>query len=166
TDCRVPVANLVGEENTGFAQLARQFVTERLSLAVQAYATAERCLDLTVAYARQRHTFGRPLISRQVVRHRLVAMRQKVELARAYTRGIVVKHAAGEHPMAEACVAKNASVEACDWVADQAVQVHGGMGYMRSSEVERHYRDARILGIGGGANEILTDLAAKLWGYQ
>jgi acyl-CoA dehydrogenase len=57
-------------------------------------------------------------------------------------------------------------VEACDWVVDQAVQVHGGMGCMRESEVERHYRDARILGIGGGANEILTDLAAKLWGYH
>ncbi len=165
-DCRVPAANLVGAENTGFVQVAQQFVSERLSLAVDAYATAQRCLDLTVAYARQRHTFGRPLISRQVVQHKLVAMRQKIELAKAYTRSVVLGYVAGESPIAEACVAKNAAVEACDWVVDQAVQVHGGMGYMRESEVERHYRDARILGIGGGANEILTDLAAKLWGYH
>ncbi|MGH3734077.1 MAG: acyl-CoA dehydrogenase family protein [Micromonosporaceae bacterium] len=165
-DCRVPAANLVGAENTGFVQVAQQFVGERLSLAVQAYATAQRCLDLTVAYARQRETFGRPLISRQVVQHRLVAMRQKIELARTYTRSIVTRYAAGGNPVAEACLAKNAAVEACDWVVDQAVQLHGGMGYMRETEVERHYRDSRILGIGGGANEILTDLAAKLFGYR
>ncbi|MQA25315.1 MAG: acyl-CoA dehydrogenase [Micromonosporaceae bacterium] len=165
-DCRVPASNLVGAENSGFVQVAQQFVSERLSLAIDAYATAQRCLDLTVAYARQRETFGRPLISRQVIQHRLVAMRQKIELARVYTRGIVLRHAAGENLIAEACVAKNAAVEACDWVVDQAVQVHGGMGYMRESEVERHYRDARILGIGGGANEILADLAAKVWGYK
>ena len=165
-DCRVPVENLVGAENTGFVQVAQHFVAERLSLAVDAYATAQRCLDLTVAYARQRETFGRPLISRQVIQHKLVAMRQKIELARAYARAVVLRYAAGESPVAEACIAKNAAVEACDWVVDQAVQIHGGMGYMRESEVERHYRDARILGIGGGANEILTDLAAKVWGYK
>jgi acyl-CoA dehydrogenase len=165
SDCRVPVTNLVGEENTGFAQLARQFVGERLGLAVGGYATAQRCLDLTLAYARQRNTFGRPLISRQVIRHRLVQMRQRIELARTYTRAVAIRYAAGESPVAEACVAKNAAVAACDWVVDQAVQVHGGAGYLRESEVERHYRDARILGIGGGATEILDDLAAKVWGY-
>ncbi|MGH3662040.1 MAG: acyl-CoA dehydrogenase family protein [Micromonosporaceae bacterium] len=168
-ECRVPVSHLVGAENAGFAQLARQFVSERLSLAVQAYATAQRCLDLTLAYVRQRETFGRPLISRQVVRHKLVAMRQRIELARAYTRGVILRlaaePAAREHLVAEACVAKNAATEACDWVVDQAVQLHGGAGYMRESEVERHYRDARIMGIGGGAAEILTDLAARIWGY-
>jgi acyl-CoA dehydrogenase len=74
--------------------------------------------------------------------------------------------AAGEQPVAEACLAKNAAVAACDRVVDTAVQLHGGMGYMRESEVERHYRDARILGIGGGATEVLTDLAAKLLGYN
>jgi acyl-CoA dehydrogenase len=92
-------------------------------------------------------------------------MRQRVELARTYTRAVVLRYAAGESPVAEACVAKNTAVAACDWVVDQAVQVHGGAGYMRESEVERHYRDARILGIGGGATEILDDLAAKIWGY-
>jgi acyl-CoA dehydrogenase len=164
-DARVPARNLVGEENTGFVLLMRQFVVERLALATHAYSVAQRALDLTVDFVRQRHTFGRPLISRQVVQHRLVQMRQHVELARTYTREVVLRHVAGEQPIAEACLAKNAAVAACDWVVDQAVQLHGGMGYMRESEVERHYRDARILGIGGGATEVLTDLAAKVLGY-
>jgi acyl-CoA dehydrogenase len=164
-DVRVPVRNLVGEENGGFVLIMQQFVSERLGLAVNAYSVAQRALDLTVDHVRRRHTFGRPLISRQVVRHKLVEMRQRIELARTYTRSIVARLAAGDQPVAEACLAKNASVAACDFVVDQAVQLHGGMGYMRESEVERHYRDARILGIGGGATEVLVDLVAKLSGY-
>ena len=167
TDARVPAANLVGPENGGFALLMRQFVGERLGLATHAHSIAARALELTVEYTRARATFGRPLISRQVVRHRLVQMRQRVELARTYTRSVVARAVAApeQPPVAEACLAKNAAVEACDWVVDQAVQLHGGMGYMRETEVERHYRDARILGIGGGATEVLTDLVAKLSGY-
>ncbi len=164
-DTRVPARNLVGEQDGGFVLIMRQFVFERLSLAVQAYSVAQRCLDLTVAYTKARDTFGRPLIGRQVVRHKLVRMRQLVEPARTYTRSILLRAVAGENVIAEACLAKNIAVEACDWVVDQAVQLHGGMGYMRESEVERHYRDARILGIGGGATEVLTDLVARLSGY-
>ena len=163
---RVPARNLVGAENGGFALLMRHFVGERLGLATHAYSVAQRALDLTLAFVRQRETFGRPLISRQVVQHRLVQMRQQIELSRTYTRDAVLRHAAGEQPVAQACLAKNAAVAACDWVVGQAVQLHGGMGYLRESEVERHYRDARVLGIGGGATEVLTDLAAKLLGYQ
>ncbi|HET9143704.1 acyl-CoA dehydrogenase family protein [Actinophytocola sp.] len=165
-DARVPAGNLVGAENEGFVQIMRQFVTERLGLATHAYAVAQRALDLTVEHARNRATFGRPLITRQVVRHRLVEMRTRVELARTYAREVILRQAAGEQPVAEACLAKNSAVAACDWVVDQAVQLFGGMGYMRESEVERHYRDARILGIGGGATEVLTDLAARLLGYD
>ena len=164
-DARVPAGNLVGAENGGFALLMRQFVGERLGLATHAHSIAARALDLTVAHVRARSTFGHPLIGRQVVQHRLVQMRQRVELARTYTRSIVARAAAGQQPVAQACLAKNAAVEACDWVVDQAVQLHGGMGYMRESEVERHYRDARILGIGGGATEVLTDFVARLSGY-
>ncbi|MFL6142620.1 MAG: acyl-CoA dehydrogenase family protein [Labedaea sp.] len=165
-DVEVPAANLVGPQDGGFALIMRQFVAERLGLAVHAYSVAQRALDLTVDYVRQRHTFGRALISRQVVQHRLVEMRQRIELARGYARWVIVRLAGGEQPAAEACLAKNAAVAACDWVVDQAVQLHGGMGYLRESEVERHYRDARILGIGGGATEVLVDLAAKLLGYH
>ncbi len=164
-DARVPVANLVGEENRGFAALMRQFQAERISLAVQAYATAQRCLDLALSWVRQRTTFGRPLISRQVVRHKLVEMASRIELARTYTRSIAERIAAGDEVVAQVCVAKNTAVEACSFVVNEAVQLHGGMGYLRESEVERHYRDARILGIGGGASEVLTDLAARRWGF-
>jgi acyl-CoA dehydrogenase len=152
-------------EGLGFASLARHFVSERISLAVTAYSTAQRALDLTVAWCRARETFGRPLITRQVVRHSLVEMQRRTSVARSYTREVALRYANGEEPVLEALLAKNTAVEACDYVVDQAVQLHGGMGYMRESEVERHYRDARVLGIGGGATEVMTDLAARLLGY-
>jgi len=165
SDVRVPASNLVGEENSGFVQIAEQFVVERIALAVHAYGIAARSLALTAAYCGQRETFGKPLAARQVVRHRLVEMHQRVDVARTYTRSVAARHAAGEDVVAEACLAKNNAVEACSWVVDQAVQLHGGTGYMHGTEVERHYRDARILPIGGGATEVLTDLAARLLGY-
>lgn len=164
-DARVPVGNLVGAEHSGFAQIAEQFVSERLSLAVQAYAAAQRCLDLTVEWARQRGTFGKPLIARQTVRQTLTEMARRVDVARTYTRDVASRHLAGENMLTQVCFAKNTAVEAGEWVANQAVQLHGGMGYMAESEVERQYRDMRILGIGGGTTEIMTGLAAKLLGY-
>ena len=164
-DVRVPVGHVVGDVDGGFGLIVDQFVTERLSLAAQAYATAQRSLDLAVAYARDRETFGKPLITRQVIRHKLVEMHSRTAAARALTRDAVEQAASGGSPLLEAVVAKNVSVAACEWVVSEAVQIFGGMGYMRGSEVERHYRDARILGIGGGATEVMTDLAAKLLGY-
>jgi acyl-CoA dehydrogenase len=162
---RVPAANLVGPEGGGFGLIMAQFVTERLALAVHAYAVAARALTLTRAWTQERTTFGAPLASRQAVIHRLVEMHQRIELARTYTRAVVVRAAAGEQVAAEACLAKNAAVAAGEWVVDQAVQLHGGAGYLREFEVERHYRDVRILGIGGGATEVLADLAGRLLGY-
>lgn len=161
---RVSDADVLGE-GLGFASLARHFVSERISIAVTAYSTAQRALDLTVAWARQRETFGRPLVSRQVVRHTLVEMARQVDVARVYTRDVARRYAAGEDVILPAVQAKKTAVEACEYVVDRAVQFHGGMGYMRESEVERHYRDARVLGIGGGATEVMDDLAARLLGY-
>jgi acyl-CoA dehydrogenase len=166
-DVRVPASNLVGEENAAFGYLAEAFVTERIALAVHAYGIAARSLDLTAAYARERSTFGEPLIKRQVVRHKLVEMHRQVEVAKAYTHAVVREYdAAGTTPatVAGAALAKQTAVEASQWVCDQAVQLHGGTGYMHGTEVERHYRDTRILPIGGGATEVMTDLAAKLLG--
>ncbi len=165
TDVRVPASNLVGEENSGFVLIAQQFVTERLALAVHGYGIAARALELTAEYAKQRETFGKPLAARQVVQHKLVEMHRKVDVARTYTREIARRFVDGENPLAEALQAKAFAVEACSFVVDQAVQIHGGTGYMHGIEVERAYRDARILGIGGGATEVLNDLTARLLGY-
>ncbi|MEX1165151.1 MAG: acyl-CoA dehydrogenase family protein [Nitriliruptor sp.] len=159
---RVPAGNLIGAENSGFLQIMQQFAAERLSLAVQAYATAQRCLDLTIRYAKERQTFGRPIATRQVVRHRIAEMARQVDVARTYTRAVAERWQAGDDVIKEIAMAKNTAVFACDRVVDDAVQLHGGMGYMRESEVERHYRDARILGIGGGTNEIMTEVVSRL----
>ena len=167
TDVRVPVANLVGVEHSGFMQIAAAFVSERVGLAAQAYASAQRCLDLTVEWCRNRETFGRPLISRQQVQNTLAEMARRIDVARVYTRRIVERQLDGDaNLLTEVCFAKNTAVEAGEWVANQAVQLFGGLGYMAESEVERQYRDMRILGIGGGTTEILTSLAAKTLGYQ
>jgi acyl-CoA dehydrogenase len=164
-DARVPVTNLVGAENSGFLQIAEQFVVERIALAVHAYGIAARSLELTAAYCRDRETFGKPLVSRQVVRHKLVEMQRQVWVTRCYVRATAERYVLGEDVIAEACLAKQTAVDCATYVCDQAVQLHGGTGYMHGTEVERHYRDARILPIGGGATEVLTDLAAKLLGY-
>ncbi|MFI9635609.1 acyl-CoA dehydrogenase family protein [Nocardia sp. NPDC051929] len=166
-DVRVPVENLVGPENSGFYQIAGAFVSERVGLAVQAYSSAQRCLELTLEWVRNRETFGRPLISRQAVQNTVTEMARRIDVARVYTRDVVQRSAEGETDLiAEVCFAKNTAVEAGEWVANQAVQLFGGLGYMRESEIERQYRDMRILGIGGGTTEILTGLAAKRLGYQ
>ena len=167
TDVRVPVGNLVGAENSGFAQIAAAFVAERVGLAAQAYSSAQRCLDLSVQWCRDRQTFGRPLISRQTVQHTLSEMARRIDVARVYTRNVVERQLAGEQNLiAQVCFAKNTAVAAGEWVAHQAVQLFGGMGYMAETEVERQYRDMRIIGIGGGTTEILSSLAAKTLGYQ
>jgi len=168
TDVRVPVANLIGAENGGFVLLMQHFVDERLGLAVQGYATAQRALDLAVRHARARETFGKPLASRQVIRHKLVEMHRRTHVARTVTRAAIDRslELPGTDPgvVLDAIMAKNTAVEAVEWVVSESVQIHGGAGYMRDSEIDRHYRDARILGIGGGASEVLTELAAKLLG--
>ena len=167
TDVRVPAANLVGAENSGFMQIASAFVSERVGLAAQAYSSAQRCLDITVDWCRNRETFGRPLISRQPVQNTLAEMARRIDVARVYTRNVVERQLAGEpNLIPQVCFAKNTAVEAGEWVAHQAVQLFGGLGYMAESEVERQYRDMRIIGIGGGTTEILTSLAAKTLGYQ
>ena len=96
-DARVPAANLVGEENSGFYLIAEQFVVERIALAVHAYGIAARSLALTAAYCRERETFGKPLIANQVVQHKLVEMHRQVEVARTYTRDVAARHVAGDN---------------------------------------------------------------------
>lgn len=167
-DVRVPVGNLVGEENSGFAQIAEQFVSERIALAVHGHALAARCLAVTLAHCRTRETFGKPLIERQVVQHQLVQMRRLSDLARAHTLAVAEQYLAeglSADVLGGVCAAKQTACESAQEVADLAVQLHGGSGYLHGTEVERHYRDARLLPIGGGATSVMADLAAKMWGY-
>jgi acyl-CoA dehydrogenase len=163
-DARVPAANLVGEEGTGFRQLARHFQSERLFLAVQACAIARRCLELSVRWARRREAFGGRLADKPVIRHKLAEMARRTEVAREYVRAVARRLAAGEDVSAGAAMAKNTATDACSFVVDEAVQIHGGLGCMRESEVERHYRDARILAIGGGTREIMNEVIADRLG--
>jgi acyl-CoA dehydrogenase len=173
TDVRVPTSNLVGPENSGFLLIGAAFVSERLGLAVQAYSQAQRCLDLTLDWVRDRETFGKPLIKRQAVQNTVTEMRRKIEVARVYSRYVADRYAealadgpsAAAEWVPQACFAKNTAVECAEWVANEAVQLFGGHGYMSESEVSRQYRDVRILGIGGGTNQILTTLAANRLGY-
>ena len=163
-DVRVPAGNLVGVQGEGFTAIMQQFQPERLALAVQAYATAQRCLDLSLAWVKDRQSFGRPLASRQVVRHKLAEMARQVWAARAATRAAYDLWLDTGDAVTEVSMAKNTACAACDHVVDQAVQLFGGLGYMRESEVERHYRDSRILRIGGGTDEIMNDVIAKRLG--
>jgi acyl-CoA dehydrogenase len=91
-------------------------------------------------------------------------MARTTDVARQYVRGVATRIAGGESIVTEVAMAKNTAVAACDWVVDQAVQLHGGFGYLRDAEVERHYRDARILGIGGGTTEIMNEIIARQLG--
>ncbi len=160
-DVRVPPENLVGAEGSGFVQIMQQFQAERLGLAVQAYATAQRCVDLTLQWVKDRETFGRPLASRQVVRHRLAEMARQAWVAKTSTRAAMAAWQETGNAVLEVSMAKNTACAACDHVVDEAVQLHGGAGYLRDSEVERHYRDSRILRIGGGTDEIMNEVIAK-----
>ena len=158
---RVPASYVLGPEQ-GFASLARHFVAERLTLAATGYATGQRCLDLAKEWTQQRETFGRPLASRQVVRHTLAEMHRQVDVARVYTRSVAVATTQHQDNTLAAVMAKQTGVAAGEYAADRAVQLFGGAGYMTGTEVEMHFRDVRVLGIGGGATEVMTDLATRL----
>lgn len=164
-DVRVPVANLLGEENRGFELFMRNFNHERLALAMQAYALARVCLDEASAWARERTTFGKHLVEHQVVRHKLVAMATQVEATRAMLEDLMVRVGQGDAPVAQICMLKNFATQTLRLCADSAVQILGGMGFMRGTKSERIYREVKVYMIGGGAEEILNDLAARHLGW-
>ncbi|GGL31414.1 putative acyl CoA dehydrogenase [Nocardia jinanensis] len=164
-DVRVPAENLVGPENQGFRLIMELFESERLAQTVMAYTTAQRCLDLAVEWARARSTFGKPLIARQLVRHNLSDMARAVEVSREFAHRVMVRVNAGEALVPQVCMAKKQATDAAQFVADAALQLHGGSGYMRDTEVNRHYRDARVFSIAGGTDEILAEIVTKWMGY-
>ncbi len=160
-DCRVPVENRLSEEGSGFIGVMVNFVAERLYLACSCVAIAQLALDESLKYVQQREAFGKTLAGFQVTRHKLAQMATRTEAARAFVSTIAERHRKGEDVTCEVAMAKNVAVDACSFVADAAVQLHGGMGYMRESLVERLYRDARLYPIGGGTSEIMRELISK-----
>ncbi len=173
--CRVPAKNLIGDENGGFAMIVANFVTERVFLAGQCVAIAELAYRESIAYARERHAFGKSLTGFQVTRHKLADMATRIAAARALTGEVAARYVRGDAtsawsgaatPLVQlAAMAKNTATDMCSWVVDQAVQIHGGYGYMREYVVERLYRDARLYPIGGGTREIMNEIISKSEGY-
>ena len=163
-DVKVPVENLIGEENRGFIGIMLNFNQERIGLASGAHAFARVCLDEAIAYARERHTFGKPLIANQVIRHKIVDMAMKVNAVKANLEMLAWRVHHGERPVAEICMLKNLATTTLEYVANEAMQILGGAGYLRGSKVERIYRETKVMTIGGGSLEIMKDLAARQMG--
>jgi acyl-CoA dehydrogenase len=162
--CRVPAENLIGRENEGFRGIMQNFNNERLMISGMAIASAQVCLDEAIAYARERQTFGRPLVKRQVIRHKLVDMAQRIQSARAALEMLTWRVDQGQWPIAEVCMLKNTATGCMEHCAKEAVQILGGAGYIRGVKVERIYRETKVLAIGGGAEEIMKELAARQMG--
>ena len=164
-ECRVPVANLIGEENQGFLAIMLNFATERLFLAGQCVAIAELAYRESIRYAKDRRAFGKSISGFQVIRHKLADMAARIAAARALTGEAATRLVRGEQIPGLAAMTKNVATDMCSFVCDQAVQIHGGNGYMREYLVERLYRDARLYPIGGGTREIMNEIISKTEGY-
>ena len=160
-ECQVPVENLLGKEGQGFYGIMQNFQNERLQLSIMANMTAQLALDESLKYAQEREAFGRPLSGFQVTRHKLADMATLVEASREFVYRVAAKIDAGKKQIKEISMAKNFACMVSDRVTYDAVQIHGGFGYMREYLVERLYRDNRILSIGGGTQEIMKEIISR-----
>jgi len=165
-DCRVPQENLLGEENKGFYYIMQNFQWERITLALGAVAGAELAMEQAAQYAGQRVQFGRSLTGFQVTRHKLAQMAAEIEAARQLTYHALDLFARGLNCVQEASMAKLYATEMHSRIADQALQLHGGYGYMMEYPVQRYWRDARLGTIGGGTSEIMKDIIAGNLGFK
>lgn len=163
-DCVVPAKNLIGDENGGWPLIMGNFNYERLDLIAQSLAFSQLCIDESIAYAKERMTFGKPLISNQAIRHKLVDMSRKVNSCQAWMELLAYRLNAGESPAGEIAQCKVEATTTFEYCAREAVQIFGGAGYLRGATVERLYREVRVQAIGGGSEEVMRDLAAKQLG--
>jgi acyl-CoA dehydrogenase len=164
---RVPAGNLVGEEGAGFQAIMHVFNGERFALAANALGFSWCCYSEALAWARQRRTFGQRLVDHQVLRHRFVEMRSRIEATRALLEDLAARldtRSQAPDTVAAVCMAKNFATRTLQFCADAAVQTLGGLGYVRGTKSERIYREVKVLMIGGGAEEVLNDLAARQLG--
>jgi acyl-CoA dehydrogenase len=160
-DCRIPAANLLGEENKGFYSVMKNFQTERIALAAMAVGHATRALELTLEHVRDRRAFGATLFDKQVVRQRLAMLDAKTRAARQYLYHCAWLVTQGRDVVQDVSMLKSLTGELVNEVVQGCQQFFGGMGYMRGTPIERLWRDARVLAVGGGATEVMLDEAAK-----
>ncbi len=164
---RVPARYLLGEEGAGFRIVMANFNGERFGMAAAALGFSLACYDEALAWARQRKTFGTTLVGHQAVRHKLVDMQMRIYSTAAWVEALAARADAGDASpdwVAQVCVLKNHATQTMQFCADQAVQILGGMGFMRGTVSERIYREVKVMMIGGGAEDIMKDLAARQWG--
>ena len=159
--CRIPAANLLGEENHGFRSVMKNFQTERIALGAMAVGHATQALKLTLAHVRERKAFGATLFDKQAVRQRIAMLDAKTRAARQYLYHCAWLVTQGRDVVQDVSLLKALTGELVNEVVQGCQQFHGGMGYMRGVAIERLWRDARILAIGGGATEVMLDEAAK-----
>ena len=159
--CRIPANQLLGVEHQGFRSVMKNFQTERIALAAMAVGHAMQALQLTLAHVRQRRAFGATLWDKQALRQRLAMLDAKTRAARQYLYHCAWLVAQGRDVVQDVSMLKALTGELVNEVVQACQQFHGGMGYMRDTAIERLWRDARILAIGGGATEVMLDEAAK-----
>ena len=160
-NCRIPAANLLGEENRGFYSVMKNFQTERIALGAMAIGHCVQALKVTLGHVRDRRAFGATLFDKQVVRQRLAMLDAKVRAARSFMYHCAWRVTQGHDVVQEVSMLKALSGELVNEVVSGCQQFHGGMGYMRGTVIERLWRDARVLAIGGGATEVMLDEVAK-----
>jgi len=160
-DCAVPAENLLGVEGRGFQQLAAGLQRERLMAAVLARSGAEQALEDTMSYLRERTAFGEPLAQRQVLRHRVADLATDLEAARELVYHAIRLFMVGEDCAREVSMAKLFATEVANRVAYEAVQMHGGYGYMREFPVEGFFRDVRLWTIASGTSEVMREIIAR-----
>jgi len=163
-DCRVPAANLLGEEGRGFIYLMEKLQQERLICAVMGQGLAERMLQYTVEYCRRRNIFGRPVAAFQHNTFKLVELATDVELGRAFLNLVLEKHLAGKRVVKEVSMAKWWITEMANRVAYHCLQLHGGYGYSEEYPICRDYRDVRIFNIFAGTTEVMKAIIAREMG--
>ena len=164
---RVPARYLLGEEGGGFKIIMTNFNGERLAMSAMALGFAQACFDEALDWARQRKTFGAALVEHQVVRHKLVDMQMRIASTQAWLEQVTTRADAGDQGpdwVANVCMLKNHATQTMQFCADQAVQILGGMGFMRGTKSERIYREVKVMMIGGGAEEVMKELAARQLG--
>jgi acyl-CoA dehydrogenase len=160
-NCRIPAENLLGEENQGFYSVMKNFQTERIALGAMAIGHCTQALKLTLDHVKTRQAFGAPLFDKQVIRQRIAMLDAKVRAARAYMYQCAWRVTQQHDVVQDVSLLKALTGELVNEVVQTCQQFHGGMGYMRGMPIERLWRDARILAIGGGATEVMLDEAAK-----